>query len=100
MEGFEAMLRGVCWKDACEEGEDEPLQDLAGRAEEGDRAVGLAVVRVFVRFWDGDDDGTFPYCRDGGGSDRVCENIAEESNASLAEVFEMEQRDLVRAFSG
>ena len=59
------MLRWVSWEHAREERQDEALQDLTSWAQEGDGPVGFAVFRVLVRFWDRDDDGSFPDCWDG-----------------------------------
>ena len=100
VEGLEAMLRRVLREDVSEVWQDKAFHYFAGRAEEGDRTMRLAIVWVLIRFRDRNDDGPFPYCWDGCCFDGVIENIAEERDACLANMFEMEHGDLVGAFCG
>ena len=57
---FETMLGRVSGKGFVEVGEEEALKHFGAWAEKRDRAVGVALVRGFPRFEEGDDGGGFP----------------------------------------
>ena len=97
---FETVLGGVGGKGFVEVGEEEALKHFGAWAEKGDGAVGVALVRWFSRFEEGNDGGGFPNGRNVGFLEGVVEEGCEVGNAFRAELFKVVDGEAIWTFGG
>ena len=74
---------------------DQPFKYLDGRTEEGNWSVGGRILCWFGRFKERDDNGSFPYGRDGAGGREDVEEGGEELLSLGPDVLEVEGGQVV-----
>ena len=92
------MLSGSKTKRSIKEREETSLEDLGGRREEGDRAVGGAHLGGFARFKDREDEGLLPDGREIGRGKGEVEEVSEKGETKGAKMFKVEVGEGVRAY--